>query len=112
MSSLYRKYIEERIANAHVIETEFGFATYQYLNDQKTVYIMEIYVESDDRKKGFAKYLCDTVIAEAKGHGCTQLVGSVVPSTVNSTLNMKRLLDFGMELLSASGDLIYFKKEI
>jgi len=89
-----------------------GFATYRYLEDGKTVYIVDIYIIPELRKNGEAAMLADKIVAEAKERGCVELLGSVVPSMKNSTTSMKVLLGYGMSLSSAANDFIIFRKEI
>lgn len=108
--SLYADYIKEH-RNDQCIESDNGFCTYRYLND-KQVYIIDIYIIPSHRKTQEASKMADLVVKEAKEKGCTQLVGTVVPSAKNSTDSLKVLLGYGMSLDSSSNDLILFKKEI
>jgi predicted GNAT family acetyltransferase len=110
MMSLHAQYLTERTDDL-IIECEHGFVTYRYLNEAQ-VYIIDIYVTPEKRKSGLASELADQVAAEAKGKGRKELLGTVVPSTKNSTISLKVLLGYGMTLQSASNDLIVFKKEI
>lgn len=109
--SLYAEYLKERTEDK-IIETADGFATYRYINDGKSVYIIDIYVVPELRKTGEASYLAEQVIKEAKTKGCTELIGTVVPSSKSSTTSMKVLLAYGMELQSADRDLVIFRKGI
>lgn len=111
MSSMYSKYIREKTTD-HVLETEHGFATYRYLDNNKTVYIIDIYVIPDFRKSTVASTIADNIVKDAKTLGCTKLLGSVVPSNKNSTSSLKVLLAYGMILESSSNDFIVFSKEI
>jgi GNAT superfamily N-acetyltransferase len=110
-ASLYAQYLEERSFD-HIIETERGFASYRYLNDGKSVYIVDIYVTPRARKDGVASALADTIVREALQKGCTELLGSVCPSAKGSTLSLKVLIGYGMTLHTASNDFIVFRKEI
>lgn len=110
-NSLYSRYIQEK-TNHHIIETEQGFATYQYLNEGKTVYIMDIYVIPEARTSKVASTLADTIAGLAKSKGCTEILGTVQPSLKNSTFSLKVLLGYGMTLQSSSNDFIVFRKDI
>ncbi len=110
LDSMYAKYLKER-TNDHIIENSFGFATYRYL-DESTVYIIDIYVGEKIRKSGHATQMADKIAEEAKLKGCTKMLGTVIPSTKNSTLSMHVLLGYGMTLQSADKDLIVFKKDL
>jgi ribosomal protein S18 acetylase RimI-like enzyme len=111
MSSLYADYLRER-TNDQILETPEGFVTYRFLNDGKTVYIIDIYVIPEARKIGHATELADIVISKAKAKGAVEMIGTVVPTAKNSTTSLKVLLGYGMTLNSASQDLIVFRKEI
>lgn len=108
--SMWANYLKEKTEDL-MRETEHGFATYKYI-DEKTVYIMDLYVDPDFRKSNVASKLADSIIEEAKGKGCVKLLGSVVPSNKNSTASLKVLLAYGMVLKSSSNDFIVFEKEI
>lgn len=108
--SLYSMYIQER-TNDEIIETDKGFCTYRFL-DEKTVYIVDIFVLSDFRTTGEASNMADSVVELAVAKGCSELIGSVVPSCKNSAASMKVLLAYGMAPKSASNDFVIFSKRI
>lgn len=109
--SLYGDYITERTTD-RIIEGALGFATYRYINDGKSVYIVDIYTVPEQRKKGAASQLADLVVKEAKEHGCIELLGTVVPSMKGSTDSIRVLLAYGFDVHIASNDVIVFRKEI
>jgi len=109
--SLYAEYLKERTTDS-IIETEFGFATYRYLDDFKTVYIIDIYVVPDARHEGYASELADQIVAEAKAEGATKLIGTVAPSAKGSTISLKVLLGYGMTLDSSADNCIVMRKDI
>lgn len=109
--SLYAQYLKER-TDDFIIENGAGFVTYRYMNEGKAVYIVDIYIVPELRKSGAAAGLADRVVEEAKAKGATELLGSVVPSTKNSTVSLRVLLGYGMTLVSSTNDFIVFKKEI
>lgn len=109
--SMYADYLKERTKDL-IVETSSGFATYRYLDDDKTVYIVDIFVIPEDRKSKAATIMADSIAKEAKERGCKKLIGSVVPSMNNSTASMKVLLGYGMSLDSATNDFIVFRKDI
>ena len=108
--SLYSNYLLEK-TNDHIIETEKGFATYRFV-DEKTVYIIDLYILPDFRRSHAASLIADNIVSVARGRGCTKLLGSVVPSNKNSSSSLKVLLAYGMSLESSSNDFILFKKDI
>jgi len=109
--SLYAKYLLER-SEDKIIETVHGFATYRFLNEGKSVYIIDIYVDPDFRKEGEAAAMADDIVAIAKKQGCIELLGTVCPSAKGAAASMKVLLAYGMVPHSASNDLVVFRKEI
>jgi GNAT superfamily N-acetyltransferase len=108
--SMYAKYLTERTEDS-IIETSEGFATYRFLNETQC-YIIDIYVLPDYRKTGAASAIADKIAEIAKERGCKELVGTVVPSTKNSTTSLKVLFGYGMHLDSATNNLIVCKKEL
>lgn len=109
--SFYADYLKERTED-RIMETDFGFATYRYLNEGKTVYIIDIFVAPDFRKLGRATELADMIVTEAKRGRCSELIGTVVPSTRGSTESIKVLIAYGMHLHQASNNLVVFRKVI
>lgn len=110
-ASLYSQYLLERTEDL-ILESDKGFATYRYLDQGKTVYIVDIYVIPSARKGGWAAQMADEIVRDAKKKGVTKLIGSVVPSTRNATTSMKVLLGYGMTLDSSTNNFILFKKDI
>lgn len=108
---MYADYISERTEDK-IIEGPSGFITYRFINDGRSVYVIDIYTVPDERKKGAAGLLADLVGEEAKKAGCTEMIGSVIPSTKNSTVSLKVLLGYGFSLMAASQDLILFRKDL
>lgn len=111
LPSMYASYLRER-TNDLILEYEQGFATYRYLNNNTTVYIIDIFVNPASRESGIAASLANEIVKQAKLKGCKELIGSVVPSTKYSTRSLKVLLGYKMELSTASNDLIIFRKDI
>lgn len=108
--SLYGEYIQERLGD-EIVETEQGFATYRY-TDEKTVYVIDVYVRPDFRKHGVAADIVDSIMKRAKERGCTKMIGSVVPSAKGSTESLKALLAYGLRLDSSASDFLILGKEI
>ncbi len=109
--SLYADYLKERTQD-QIFETKTGFATYRYLNDGKTVYIVDIYTVPESRKSGHASFLADLVADEARENGAIEMLGTVQPSAKGSSASLKVLLAYGFELQSASNDCIIMRKDI
>ena len=109
--SMYAEYLKERTKD-QILEDQGGFATYRYLDDGKTVYIVDIYTVPEARDRGHAAALANRIATEAKERGCTSMIGTVVPSTNGSTASLKVLLAYGMSLDNAGLDYIVMRKDI
>lgn len=108
--SLYGEYLIERTED-RIIETEVGFVTYRFINE-KTAYIIDIFIRPDKRKHGLAALLADMVVVKAKERGCTELLGTVLPTTKAATESLKVLLAYGMTLKGLENGLIVFRKDL
>ena len=95
-----------------IVETPTGFATYRYINEGKSVYIVDIFVVPEHRKSGAAAALADQIVETARQRGCTELIGTVVPSVKGANVSLAVLLGYGMSLHSSERDLIVFRKAI
>lgn len=107
---MFADYFKE-FYNDHTYQNEFGFAVYRYLGDGQ-VYIVHIYVVPKARKSGMASAIADKVGEIAKGQGCREILGSVVPSAPHSSTSLKVLLGYGMELKKIQDGMLIFSKEI
>ncbi len=108
---MYADYLRERTKDK-ILEDGGGFATYRYMDDGKTVYIVDIYTAPGLRARGHATEFANQIAAEARRLGCTHMIGSVVPSTAGSTASLKVLMAYGMTLQSAGPDFIVMRKEL
>jgi Acetyltransferase (GNAT) family len=111
--SMYGDYIKERL-NDEIVESEYGFATYRYIDKAigRAVYIVDIYVNPAFRKSGEAARLADRIVAIAKNYNCTELIGTVSPTSRTATESIKVLLAYGMTLKSSTMDALIFTKNI
>lgn len=109
--SHYAQYLQERTEDK-ILETDYGFATYRYINNGRSVYIVDIFVSPDYRRKNGASAMADKVVEIAVQKGCTEMLGSVVPSAKGSTESLQVLIGYGMKLKSASENFIVFSKEL
>lgn len=108
--SMYADYLMEKAGDG-IIETEQGFASYRLMPDAK-IWLMDIYVKPEYRRTRAAISMGDQVMEIGKLKGCTEMIGTSIPSLPRSTPGLKLMLAFGMELKSAMADLIILKKEI
>jgi ribosomal protein S18 acetylase RimI-like enzyme len=113
ITGMYAAYLEERTED-RCYQTVEGFVTYRIIYGQAhaSVYIIDIYVKPEFRRGGAAAKMADTVVERARQLGCKELLGTVVPSTKNSTTSLQVLLGYGMQLSGANNDLVIFRKDI
>lgn len=109
--SHYADYLREKTGDK-IIESPSGFASYRFINDGKSVYIVDIYVVPSERKNGMASWFANLIAEEARKAGCVEMLGTVVPSMNESTTSLKVLLGYGFKLKSASENMIVFTKEL
>ncbi len=111
MLSLYAQFIHEKTTDK-ILETDDGYAMYRFLNDGRTVYVVEIYVVPEKRRSGVASQIMNDIAYLAKAQGCTEMLGSVIPSSKYSTRSLKACLGYGFTLASAGNDFIILRKDI
>lgn len=109
--SLYADYLKERSDDA-ILENDFGFVVYRFVEDGKAVYLVDIYIVPQYRKTGHGKGMAGLVAQLAKDVGCTSMIGTVKPSAKGSTISLKVLLAYGMHLERSGDDFIIMRKEI
>jgi ribosomal protein S18 acetylase RimI-like enzyme len=109
--SIYGDYIKE-LRGDEIIENRQGFVTYRFINDGKTVYVIDVYIKPEFRNTGAMRAMADEVVKHAKERGCVELWGTVVPYLRNSTISVKALLGYGLSLHSSAADMIVFRKDI
>lgn len=109
--SLYGEYLKEKSTD-EIIEMEHGFATYRLLNENKSVYIVDLYVQPEFRKMGIASKMADAIVDICKIKGAKELIGTVIPSAKNSTESMQVLFAYGLKLFASNPDMIYLRKDI
>lgn len=108
--SMYADYFKER-QGVMTIEHENGFATYQKI-DAETYYLTDIFVKPEFRRDGLAKKLSAEVGEIAKADGAKKLMGSVDITSRGITTSMKAILGDGFSFSHASGNGIYFVKNL
>lgn len=107
--SHYAQYILER-EGTEIVEDEYGFATYKFLNDG--AYIVDIYVHPDYRNNSVASAYADKIADIARSKGLPRLYGSVATKAKAATASLKVLLAYGFSVHSTTPEMIYMSKEI
>lgn len=113
--SLWADYMWERLGRS-VLERDDGFVIYYDIewNGEKAVYIQEIYVRPECRKKGLAAEMADGIAEDAISRDIFTLIGSVEPSTEGANSSLRVLLAYGFTVacIDARNNLIMFKKSL
>ena len=111
---MYFDYQRERNPDFNVYETNTGFATYYYTsyNDEKAVYIEDIYVAPEYRNAAAASLISKVVQNIAIEEGCLHLLGTVDVSRPTATDSLRVLLAHGMTVVTNENNLIWFTKEL
>lgn len=107
--SLYAQYIQER-EGFEIVETEYGFATYQISNE--VCYIRDLFVSKVSRGRHVASDMADKICSIAKDNNCSELLGSVHPDAKGATDSLKVLLAYGFSLKGIQNGLLIFTKGI
>lgn len=110
MISLYGQYIKERCGRG-IVETEDGFATFEYVNED-IVYIIDLYVVPGKRNKRVAANLADRIVSEALHTGRKTLLGSVDTTAKGAEASIKVLEAYGMKVCKVAEPMIFFAKDI
>lgn len=106
---MYKDYLWER-EQAEIVEFESGFMVLKVLPDM--LYIQDIYVKPDFRKKGVGKMMLMHAEEVAREIGKTMILGTCCPIAAGSTTSMKSMLATGFELKSCDTNLIYLVKKL
>ena len=108
----FRDYLETR-EGFRIVTNPFGFIIYTLLEkDNYTyLYIKDIYIEPDHRKRHIAGNCANALVDKYKKH-IAQVLGSVDINDPNCTINLQVLLNWGMRLSHRENDLLYFVKDV
>lgn len=108
---LYAEYIKER-EGMNLIEKQYGFCTYKIINEY--IYLADIYIKKDERRKGLTKVLVNEVEEIGKNNDCTFILGSFCLDTNNwkSGKALVKALGFKYFKKQRKTNMIYVSKEI
>lgn len=106
---MYQDYVKER-EGLETLEADYGFAMYRIVGNE--LYCKEIYIKPEFRRQKKAFDMGDSLCLIGKMKGCEWFTGSVCPSTNGAHESMLALIKYGMKLLKAEQNMIYFIKRI
>jgi GNAT superfamily N-acetyltransferase len=106
---MFSTYLKER-EGLDTLEFDHGFISFRINKDE--CYIKHIYVEQEHRKSGYASQMADAVAEIARAKGCHWLTGSVSANAEGAHASLLVLLGYGMKLVKADSNMIYFGRAI
>ncbi len=92
--NLYAEYLKER-ENKELLEKEFGFCVYEILGQY--MYLSDVYVTKDNRKKGLCKKLVDEVVSIGKEKNCKYILTSFCLKANNWEISRKVIRQCGFK---------------
>jgi len=110
MVSMYGAYIKERLGRG-IIETEEGFATFEYPTDD-IVYVVDIYVKPEHRRKRVAWEFMDIISKQAKKDGKKSILTSAEVASKGAEESIKAQKAYGMVEHKIDGTMIFFIKSL
>ncbi len=108
--SLYAEYMKER-SGIGCLETEEGFATFTYPNEN-IVYVIDVYVKPELRRQGIASLLVDRICDLAKETGRKQLLLTVDLNTKGSQESLKVCMAYGAKLSHGDKEKMFLYKDL
>lgn len=108
--SHYGQYLKERTGRG-IVETEDGFATFEYVNDE-VVYIIDLFVVPEKRNMRVAAGLADQIVEAAVKDGKKHLLGSIDATAKGAETSAKVLEAYGMKVYKVAEPMIFYIKEI
>jgi predicted GNAT superfamily acetyltransferase len=106
---LYKEYLLER-ENVELFYDEDSFVTYKLYDDY--MYVIDIYVKPEARRKGKAFELGRDMDKLAKSFNYNKIMGSVCMSTNGWKISLEGLIKFGYSVDSVKGDMVYLLKDL
>lgn len=106
--SLYSEYVMER-EGYNCIEEEDYFYTYKKIGE--ALYLRDMYVRLESRRKGKAREIVTDIENKAKELNCNRVITTVDKETNNWEVNKKGIMSAGFVVLKEDST-IYFVKEL
>lgn len=106
---MYFKYLKERFGYDSLAK-ECGFCVYSIIG--KECLLVDIFVDTDFRSKGFGSHLLEDLAIVAKEAGCEIITAREYPSAKNTSHSMLCALSNGFEIISSNNEFIIIGKRI
>lgn len=108
---LYAEYILER-ENSHYYENDFGFVTYK--EENTSVYLMDMYIKPEFRKKGNGRQFVQYVENIAREWNKTSVITSISLEGKGIEASTQAILFCGFKFynINENNSLIYFIKGV
>lgn len=112
---MYAEYLRER-ENKEILQDDRGFAIYGYNCvpgvDFPHVYLQDVFVRPEHRRKGHSRKLTNQVVDQAKDAGFKIMLTSVDSAARASHDSLLAVIGNGFKLFTATGSEIWFSKEL
>jgi len=109
--SMYADYVKERTSRS-ILETEYGFVVFSYEGEDYTLFIHELFVRKESRRRGHGARMIEELILDAGKRGAQQIVGCVDPRALNADESMKIILAYGLKPYGIHGEFVAFGRKI
>lgn len=110
MLDLYLSYVKERLGFESIVEEGKAFAIFK--TEGQEIYIQDIYVAPEYRKKGIMDAMEGRIEAHAIEKGCTFATGTVQPTANNSEESLVYCIGRGYKIVEAHPNVIILRKEL
>ena len=110
IETFYPAYLKEYRNQDH-IETDYGFISYVINEEEKTIYMVDIYVVPERRKENLSRKLVYMAMAEAKERGCTHGFTHVFNDFKDKEASLMAALAIGGKIVSVDPEKVMLKME-
>lgn len=110
---MWLEYVKERMPNKSVINRDgIGFAIYYIYEAEQAIYLEDIFIVKESRKTGVGKSILEEVENKAKEMGFRYVLGSIDPTTENTDISLKSMLNTGFKPYRIYNELLFLRKDI
>lgn len=107
--SLWAKYISERQGH-RIIESDHAFVSYNVQGDK--IYLEDLYVAPEHRKRGVAQGLMSSLEKIGKEHGCKALITTTSTKTKGATYSLFVSIKYGLKVFKSDENYVWLYKEL
>ncbi len=109
MDSLYAQYIKDR-ENLESIWEEGSFVTYRVLG--KELFISDIFVTPNKRKKGLGGKLIHALEVVARSSECEVITANIFLGDQNANSTLSAAMNCGFKVIKSGSDVLLISKDV